>query len=80
MRLYTFRAWALSSGGQSAAYLYAKNYGGPERIAAPVGTSGWTQVTIPDVNVSNGSLEVGFWSNAGAGQYLMFDDAELFRQ
>jgi len=30
--------------------------------------------------VSNGNLEVGFRSNAGAGQYLMFDDAELFKQ
>ena len=78
--LYTLRAWVRSSGGQSAAYLYAKNYGGSERTAAPVGTSGWSQVTIPNINVSNGSLEIGFWSNAGAGQYLMFDDAELFRQ
>jgi len=37
-------------------------------------------VTIPDINVSSGNLEVGFWSNVGANQDLIFDAAEVFKQ
>ena len=37
----------------------------------------WTQVTIPNIPVTNGQCTIGFYSVAGAGQWLNFDDVEL---
>jgi hypothetical protein len=80
--LYTLRAWTKSSGGQSYAMLLAKNYGGAQvATSVPTTTNGsWQQITVPNISVSNGQCEWGFYSYAGAGQWLYFDDVELVKQ
>ena len=83
---YTLRAWTKSSGGQTYALLLAKNYGGSQ-LAAPAPTTptggvngAWQQVSLPAIDVTNGQCEIGFYSYAGAGQWLYFDDVELVAQ
>ena len=76
---YTFSAWVKSSGGQAAAQLRASNYGGPTVAAdvAAIPDWKWTLVSVPDIAVGNGQCEIGFYSQAGAGQWLYFDDVML---
>ncbi len=82
---YTLSAWVKSSGGQTSANLYVNGNGGAARSASltgatPGGWGGtWTLVVVPDVVVSNGTAKIGFASNAGAGQWLQFDDVVFAR-
>lgn len=77
--LYRVSAWTLNSGGQSSAYLYAKNSGVPERQAAlPVSPNDWTRVSL-EVPVTNGTLEFGFYSEAAGGTWLNIDDVRVER-
>jgi arabinogalactan endo-1,4-beta-galactosidase len=76
---YALTAWVMNGGGQNAAHMYAKGYGGNERqVNLPV-TSQWTQVSITNVQVTNGQIEVGFHSNANGGNWINFDSAALTR-
>ncbi len=79
---YALSAWVRSSGGQNTAQLQAKNYGGTGRATdAPATPDGqWVLVTIPNLAVTNGQCEVGFYSNAPGGQWLYYDDVALTRQ
>jgi hypothetical protein len=78
---YQVKASVMSSSGQSAAYLSAKNYGGGgERTATIPGTGGypnWQSIKIPAVNVTNGRLTVGIYSEANAGSWLSVDEIEV---
>ncbi len=84
--LYTLRAWVRCGGSQSAVTMLAKNFGGPlVETAIPStsegGSRNWVQVTIRDINVTNGQCEIGFYSRTGGpGQWLYFDDVEFFNQ
>ena len=75
---YTLKAWVKSSGGQAVAKLYVHGHGGAE-IARPLHTAmdQWTEVTIPGITVSNGSIQVGVYSEGKAGQWLQADDFSL---
>ncbi|RZJ57945.1 MAG: T9SS type A sorting domain-containing protein, partial [Hymenobacter sp.] len=75
---YTLSAWVKSTGGQPTAQLRAQNYGGNLQAAnIPTSSDTWVQVTIANVNVTNGQCEVGIYSQANAGQWLHFDDISL---
>ncbi|MFD2614945.1 GH39 family glycosyl hydrolase [Paenibacillus gansuensis] len=73
---YTLKAWVTSSGGQFESRMEAKNFGGTQ-INANIPAGGWTQISIPNINVTNGQIEVGFWSKANAGNSVYIDDVEL---
>jgi arabinogalactan endo-1,4-beta-galactosidase len=75
---YTLRAWVMSGGGQTTAVMKAENCGGSTQTLNIPTTSTWTQITIGNVNVSNGQCTVGFSSVAAANQWLNFDDVEFF--
>ena len=75
---YTLRAWVQGNSTQSQ--LQAQNHGGPVASVALPATGQWTQVSLSNVNVSNGQCEIGFYSKPGGGQWLYFDDVELLRQ
>jgi hypothetical protein len=81
---YTLTAWAEGSGGQSSAFLSAKGYasGAPELTAtAPgLGYPQWRRISIAGIVVTNGSLAIGAYSNAGAGQWMSLDGIQLWRQ
>ncbi|MHA6532072.1 family 43 glycosylhydrolase [Paenibacillus sp. BAC0078] len=72
---YTLKVWVQSSGGQMAAQIFVKNYGGAEKNAAiNTAIGSWTQVTIPNINVTNGSAQIGVYSVANAGNWVKVDD------
>ncbi len=78
---YALRAWVKSSGGQAAARMLAKNYGGAKLVtdlSATIGT--WTLVEVKNIAVTNGQCEIGFYSKAQGRQSLYFDDVEFVRQ
>ncbi|ATB34155.1 glycosyl hydrolase family 18 protein [Melittangium boletus] len=80
----TYRAsvWARSGGGQKALRLYAKNHGGAE-VTAEIGSgavSTWTKYTINNIQVTNGNIEVGVYSDAQAQNWAAFDQFELVAQ
>lgn len=78
--LYTLRIRAKTGGGQNALYLEAKDFGGSARTASiPVSTT-YQTVEIRDINVTNGQCMVGIWSDANAGNWTYFDDAEFVAQ
>lgn len=77
---YTLRAWVLSGGGQTLAYMEAKDYGGTVRTATIPTTTTWTQISITGIAVTNGQITVGFYSQADGGEYIHFDDVELFKE
>ncbi|TPG65567.1 Ig-like domain-containing protein [Hymenobacter nivis] len=83
---YAFSAWVKSSGGQAAAQMRASNYGGPmqtaDLAATPGGVAapGWVLLTVPNIAVTNGQCEIGFYSKAGGSQSIYFDDVTLAPQ
>ena len=74
---YGVTAWVKSSGGQKAAQLVVKA-GGKNYVANIPATDSWTQVSVMDVPVSEGTLEVAIWSEAQPGQWVMYDDLAAF--
>lgn len=74
---YMLTAWVQSGGGQITCEMYAKNFGASELDAALPITSGWTQITINNIHVTNGNIEVGFWSDANAGNWCSMDNVHL---
>ncbi|WP_431088831.1 glycoside hydrolase family 53 protein [Paenibacillus sp. 8b26] len=74
---YTLTGWTKNSGGQRAAYLYAKGADKSEsRTALPV-SSQWIKVTVRGVQVNDGKMTVGIYSDAKAGNWLNLDFVEL---
>jgi hypothetical protein len=83
--LYTLRAKAKRGGNQSTSYLEAKDFGSNAKTAnIPIGTltGAYSPVEIRDINVTNGSCTIGFWtvSNGGNNSWVFFDDVEFFKQ
>ncbi|MFD0671117.1 family 43 glycosylhydrolase [Cohnella sp. GCM10027633] len=77
---YTLKAWVRSSGGQTTAHLFAKNFGGTEKTVAINSNMGsWTQKTISNIQVTNGSIQVGVFSVAGAGNWVRVDNFSLVK-
>lgn len=77
--VYRVSAWTLNSGGQTSAYLYAKNAGVPElRSSLPVSANDWKRVSLV-VPVTSGMLEIGFYSEAQSGNWLNVDDVRVER-
>ncbi|WP_141499743.1 family 43 glycosylhydrolase [Paenibacillus luteus] len=75
---YTLKAWVRSGGGQPTAHIYVKNYGGTEKnYSINNSISSWTEVTIPNIVVTNGYAEIGVFSIANANQWLRVDDWSL---
>ncbi|MFC5467220.1 family 43 glycosylhydrolase [Cohnella suwonensis] len=75
---YTLKAWVKSGGGQSVAQIFVKNYGGAEKnYAINSSLSAWTEVTISNIAVTNGSAQIGVYSVANAGNWLRVDDWSL---
>jgi hypothetical protein len=77
---YTLAAWIESSGGQSMAQLFAKNFGGAEMDATVNKAMGsWTHVTISGINVTGGQMDIGVSTNASANQWVSVDDVTLVK-
>lgn len=76
---YTLTAWVRSSGGQKTAELYARDFGGAE-IDHAINTEidKWKQVTVSNaIHVTDGRCDIGLYSDAKKGQWVMMDDVSL---
>jgi hypothetical protein len=78
--MYTMKAWVRGSGGQTQAQMRAINYGGPGMSINIPATSTWTLITLANIPVSNGTCDFGFVSQAGADQWIDFDDVQFYLQ
>ncbi len=78
---YTLKAWVKSSGGQNAANMYIKDYGGEEiNVSIAHEIAEWTQITVCEgLEIKGGSCEIGFFSDAKAEQWIMMDDVTLIQ-
>lgn len=76
---YTAKAWVKSSGSQVQCYFQAKNYGGSALTVNIPRSATWTQVSIANINVTNGQCEVGVYSDGIKNTWVEFDDIELYR-
>jgi hypothetical protein len=75
---YTVKAWVKSSGGQNASSMVFKQYGGSDVSTTIPATNTYTQISAT-VNVTTGKIEVGFWSDANANNWINVDDVEFMR-
>jgi lysophospholipase L1-like esterase len=76
--LYTVKAWVRGSAGHQ---LYVKNFGGSPVSVTTVASDVYTQLTISNINVTNGSAEIGFWTSDSVGTgWLHVDDMTFYKQ
>ncbi len=77
---YTLKAWVKSSGGQNAARIFVKNFGGTEKTHS-INTSmnNWTEISISNIEVTNGNIQVGVLSDGNANNWVRVDDWSLVR-
>lgn len=75
---YNLKGWFRSSGGQEWAALSIKKHGGSE-LFQPINTtmSGWTELSINNINITTGICEVDIYNSASANQWIDFDDISL---
>jgi hypothetical protein len=77
---YTLRAYARRKGNQTHSFLEAAGCGSPKKtVTIPVGSS-YQLIEIKDVEVTNGTCRIGFWTVAGAREYSYFDDVSFVKQ
>ncbi|URZ05993.1 family 43 glycosylhydrolase [Clostridium felsineum] len=75
---YTLKAWVKSSGGQNTCQIFAKNFGGAQKNYAINKTIGqWTEITISNINVTNGKCQIGIYSDAKGGNWCKVDNFSL---
>lgn len=79
--LYTLKAWVKNDyGGLGTAYMQAKDYGGSSVTTNIPTSSSWTQITIANINVTNGQCTIGFYSNSPATKWYYVDHVEFIKQ
>jgi len=80
---YTLSAWVESGRGQTTCVMYVRNYGGNE-IDLPINSfangTGYTLLTIPNIKVTNGQCECGFYTIDSGDHAMKFDDVMLTKQ
>ncbi|ORX80476.1 Arabinanase/levansucrase/invertase [Anaeromyces robustus] len=75
---YNLKAWVKSSGGQKTANIHVKKFGGSEmNVSINKKIDQWTQVSINNIKVTTGQIQIGIYSNANAGNYINVDDITL---
>ncbi|MBS7272046.1 MAG: family 43 glycosylhydrolase [Fibrobacter sp.] len=77
---YTLSAYVQSSGGQSSAKMFAKDFGSSEQnvsIAAAAGN--WTKKAVENIIVTNGKITIGFSTAGSSSQWIAVDDIELIK-
>ncbi|MGP4033662.1 hypothetical protein [Pseudarthrobacter sp. 1C304] len=76
---YTLSARVKSGGGQDYNLLRVLNHGSTEQIVTIPTTSTWTQITIPNVQVTNGKATVALSAKGSGGQWTLIDTMSFTR-
>ncbi len=77
--IYTLSAWYKNSAGFNTLQMYAKNGNDTTEVSLSDNESSWKRIIIDEVEVKNGSVEVGFYADAKAGSWCKIDDMSLVR-
>ena len=81
---YVFSAFLKSSGGQNDVAIVAKGFN-KDNAKTQVGTKMmlktdvWSRVIV-EFNVTSGNVSLSVWDNANEGNWLMVDNAKLYRK
>lgn len=77
---YKLSAWSMGEKGKKSLYLYSNN-GSLENKTSVIdsGWSKWNKFEINNINVVNGSLEIGIYGNCMSGDWGKIDSFELIR-
>lgn len=76
---YDLKAWVKSTGVQKSAMIYTRNSSGDKVVNVNSKMNNWTQVAINNITVTDGKIQIGIYSDANAGNWLMVDDFTLIR-
>ncbi|WP_197480016.1 glycoside hydrolase family 43 protein [Paenibacillus swuensis] len=76
---YKASAWVRRGGNQASALFEAIQYGGTAKTVTLPVTNTWTKVEITNIQVTNGQVQLGFYSKANANDWIHFDDIELVK-
>ncbi|GEM_PF-1575124 len=76
---YRLSARVRCSGGQNSAVMFVNDFGGKDQDVKISKSDKWTEISIPDILVSNNKVNVGFRSEGEAGQWLEIDDVQLYK-
>lgn len=78
---YTLSGWARRSGnGFTTSQLEAKDFGGSTLSAAVPDSSSYQQLTVSNINVTNGQCTIGFWTQVDSGTnypFVYMDDVSF---
>lgn len=76
---YTLKAWVWRVGSQTTCRMEASGFGGTTMTMPINAGTGWTQITISGINVTNGTCTFGFRSVSPGGASLKIDDVEFYK-
>ncbi|MCM1530282.1 MAG: family 43 glycosylhydrolase [Alistipes sp.] len=76
---YTMKFWVRSTGGQNSCKVYLTSDGKEYNVSVNKSISSWQEMTINDIQITNGKCQVGIYSDANAGNYVFVDDFSLVR-
>jgi hypothetical protein len=77
---YTLRCYVKSGSQFNELYMYAKVGNDTTRIDMPYSDSKWHEITIEDLQVSGGQVEVGFYADGKANAWCHIDEVSLVRK
>ncbi|GAA0135084.1 hypothetical protein YSY43_19240 [Paenibacillus sp. YSY-4.3] len=77
---YKVQVWARTGGGQNKFQLEVKNYGGESlaRDMRKADGGSWTPFFLDNIQVTNGQLEIGVYSDAKGSNWAAIDDFQVF--
>ena len=79
--VYELKAFAKSGGNVNKSHIYIKGYGGADKTINIKDAGGaWKEFAIKDIQVQNGKIEVGVFTDAKAGAWVKVDDFSLIAQ
>lgn len=79
--VYKLSAWSQGATDSCTNQIFAKNSNG-DRLSADINNTGWalwSQVTINDIIVTDGTLTIGAYLNAPGGYWGSYDNFELIQ-
>ena len=76
---YSFKGYVKSTGGQNSAVVYVRGAGQDKIVNVNKKMNDWTEIKIDGINVDKGTVQIGIYSDANAGNWLMVDDLSLVR-
>jgi hypothetical protein len=75
---YTVTVNVKTISGNPNAVLYAQGFGGVDvSTPIPISTANWQRVVLDNVNVTNGQVAIGIYTDAQAGEGIWFDNFQV---